>query len=298
MHSSLPSLTNHAKRQPRSVFSRLVTVRRLSIALVILLLLILLRLKGNGTSNHEPSIVIISTWDGDFSSIMKAQMEQNRQEYADLHGYKLVSKELSGTDPVAKSWSKVPIIRNTMAEHPHAEWFFYLDPTAIIMNPLKSLEEMLIHPVNQIKLKDVSIVPPNGLIRTLKDESSQIYLIISSNEQGIYPGELLLRQGEYAKALLDTWNNVLYRQYNWERAEQSALEHLFQWHQVFLKRLAIVPTRTMSSFPQAANAELEGYSDGDFIVNIDGCKSIERSCEKEFNKYYISRWRIPDTQET
>jgi galactosyl transferase GMA12/MNN10 family len=72
--------------------------------------------------------------------------------------------------PVAKEkhpvWSKVPAILEAMNSHPSAEWIWWLDMDALIMNPRLDLFDYLLNPdVLQRRLLTGHQVVPNNRIQ-------------------------------------------------------------------------------------------------------------------------------------
>lgn len=86
----------------------------------------------------------------------------------------------------------------------------------------------------------------------------------------------------------------MYRSYGFERQEVSALEHLIQWHYTVLSKAALLPKRLLVSYNNAA--EDMSYKEGDFVVVLDGCRDIGRSCEMEFDRYWIQKSTLDEDQ--
>ena len=104
------------------------------------------------------------------------------------------------------------------------------------MTPSLSLHEHILEPARLESLlrKDVPVVPPDSVIRTFSHlKGENIDLILTQDAENIGHGSFILRSGEWAKFLLDTWFNPLYRAYNFQKAEGHALVH-FANHSVHL----------------------------------------------------------------
>lgn len=85
----------------------------------------------------------------------------------------------------------------------------------------RRLENMMItnHPV----------VPPDSVIKTFAHlKGDRIDLVLTQDKEGLAHGSFVVRRGEWAKYFLDAWFDPLYRSYNFQKAEQHALEHLVQ----------------------------------------------------------------------
>lgn len=132
----------------------------------------------------------------------------------------------SSIDDAPRSWAIVPAVRHAMASHPHSSYFFHLDPHALIMNPSKSVKSHLLEKsaLESLMLKDVSVVPPDSIIKTFSHlKPSDIDLIISRDREDLSPGSFVLRQGDFARFFLDLWFDPLFRRYNFAKAEVHAL---------------------------------------------------------------------------
>lgn len=113
-----------------------------------------------------------------------------------------------------------------MASHPYSEYLFHLDANAIIMNPNKALESLVLDGdrLEALMLKDTPVVPPDSIIKTFSHlKPNDIDLIISADGEDLSPGSFVLRQGDFARFLLDLWFDPLYREYNFAKAETHAL---------------------------------------------------------------------------
>lgn len=113
-----------------------------------------------------------------------------------------------------------------MTEYPHSDYFWYLDQHAIIMNPNLSLKDHITNPtrLNQLMLRDVSVVPPDSVIKTYRHvPAERISFILTQDHKGLQPGSMIIRSGEWATFLLDSWYDPIYRFYNFQKAETHAL---------------------------------------------------------------------------
>ncbi|KKK22803.1 hypothetical protein AOCH_002202 [Aspergillus ochraceoroseus] len=234
---------------------------------------------------------------------------QNREDYARRHGlrhlmmgflyrpgYTNFFANLSDYDSYLgngpRSWAIVPAVRHAMASHPSSKYFFHLDANALFMNPTLSLEEHLLDKrrLESLMRKDVPVVPPDSIIKTFAHlRPDDIDLIITTDSEDLNPGSFVLRQGDFARFLLDTWFDPLYRSYNFAKAETHSLDHIAQWHPTVLARLALVPQRIINAFSKdSSGAAVDGtYKDGDLVIRFFGCNTDpKRSCERELDAYY------------
>ena len=73
-------------------------------------------------------------------------------------------------------------------------------------------------------LKDVSVVPPDSIVKTSSDlKPDDVDLILSRDKESLNPGSFIIRQGDFARFFLDVWFDPLYRSYNFAKAETHAL---------------------------------------------------------------------------
>ncbi|PYI02219.1 hypothetical protein BO78DRAFT_464147 [Aspergillus sclerotiicarbonarius CBS 121057] len=243
------------------------------------------------------SVVIVTVLDrAGFSDDYIQKIVKNREDYAKRHGYTNffanVSDYETALDDAPKSWAVVPAVRHAMASHPYSKYFFHLDAHSLIMNPGKSLESHVLEKsrLESLMQKDVSIVPPDSIIKTFSHlQAEDVDLVITNDEEDMCPGSFILRQGDFAKYFLDFWFDPLYLSYNFAKAETHVLDHIVQWHPTILARLALVPQRIINSYSKdSSGAAVDGvYKDGDFVIRFLGCDTdTKRSCEKELEPYY------------
>lgn len=181
------------------------------------------------------------------------------------------------------------------------------------MNPSVSIESSILDPkaLGPIMRRDVPIVPPDSVIRTYRHTPPQrINFLLSQDHDGLNPGSFLIKQGTWARYFLDVWMDPLFRNYNFQRAEQMALvccslspllfstsntvhpqEHIVQWHPTILVKLALIPQKIINSYPTLPGQE-GSYQEGDFVVHFQGCEAEGRNCEKEFERFWEARGRV------
>lgn len=125
-----------------------------------------------------------------------------------------------------KSWSKVMAIRHALAQYPDCKYVWYLDQDAFIMEPARTVEEVVAEPrtLESLMIRDYPIVPPDSIIKTfahLRGEDTG--MIISQDKDGLVSDSMVLKNGDWAKFLSETWLDPLYRTYNFQKAERHAL---------------------------------------------------------------------------
>lgn len=137
-----------------------------------------------------------------------------------------------GPPSTPKSWAILPALRHAMSTHPHTPYIFYLSPSALIMTPSLSIENHIMAPsrLESIMLVDRSVVPPDSVIKTFSHlKGANIDFVLTQDDKGLSQNSMVIRNGEWAKYLLDAWFDPLYRSYNFQKAERHALEHIVQY---------------------------------------------------------------------
>lgn len=135
----------------------------------------------------------------------------NREEYARHHGYELAVKHLpdkviTQTQSVLHGWHKLALLRRVIEEHPNSEWFWFLDQNALIMDPQVSLIKDILGDLESTMLRDIPVVPPESVIRTLKTgEANNVQFVLSHDQAGLNTNSFLLRNGDWAKYFLEAW---------------------------------------------------------------------------------------------
>lgn len=94
------------------------------------------------------------------------------------------------------------------------------------MDPTKSLKSQILdkNRLGSLMLKDVSVVPPESVIKTVpRLAPNDVELIFTRDAEDLSTGSFIVRQGEFAGFFLDAWFDPVYRNYNFVRAETHAL---------------------------------------------------------------------------
>ncbi|KAI9848254.1 MAG: hypothetical protein M1838_000610 [Thelocarpon superellum] len=307
MHFALPPRkTSHpppyAPRQSRpSVrIRRLQLLGLLSLATlaVIYLLSRLFLFPSDRPPPGTPEVVIVTTLDSDLHPPEYLEkIKENRRAYAKLHGYATFFPSVTDYDlgGAPSSWARIPAVRHAMALYPHTTFFFQLDQHALIMNPALTVTSHIMSRsrLEFLMLKDIPVVPPDSVIKTFSHlRGDRIDLVLTQDGDGLSQDSFVLRQGDWAPFFLDAWFDPLYRQYNFQKAEVHALEHLVQWHSTVLAKLALVPQRILNSYSQHGtqdDGKAELYKPGDFVMNMAGCDTnIKRNCATELQQAWTA----------
>ena len=129
------------------------------------------------------------------------------------------------------SWARVPALRHAMTVYPGSTFFWYLDPSALIMATDLNLEAHLLRPavIEKHMITNAPVVPPDSVIKTFGNlKGDRIDFVVSQDKDGLAPISFVVRNGEWAKYFLDAWFDPIYRSYNFQKAESHALEHIVQ----------------------------------------------------------------------
>lgn len=245
MHFAYPARkdSNPPPFRPRtSRTSWLVPSRRNRLRTVVLALLGLAGLvylfggftrKADPYHEHVPSgtppVVIVTVVDPmQYSNAYLETVEQNRRLYAERHGYEtfIVKAHDYDTGGYQQSWSKVMAMRHAITTYPDCQYIWFLDQDAFIIEPGWSLDRLVLDSrvLEGLMIKDYPVVPPDSIIRTYSHlGGDDAHLVISQDKDGLVTDSIVIRNGDWAKFLLETWLDPLYRSYNFEKAERHAM---------------------------------------------------------------------------
>jgi mannan polymerase II complex MNN11 subunit len=118
-----------------------------------------------------------------------------------------------------------------MVLFPSSQFIWYLDHTALIMNPSLALHTSLLTPakLESLMITNAPVVPPDSVIKTFSNlKGDRIDFVVTQDKDGLAPSSFVVRNGEWAKFFLDSWFDPIYRSYNFQKAESHALEHIVQ----------------------------------------------------------------------
>ena len=120
--------------------------------------------------------------------------------------------------------------RHALAKFPDCKYVWHLDQNGFVMDPTRELEAHVLAParLEQLMVRDQPIVPPDSIIRTFaRLEGRDVDLVLTQDKDGLSPGSLVVRNGEWGRFMLDTWFDPIYRSYNFQKAETHALVSFF-----------------------------------------------------------------------
>ncbi|KAI5299878.1 hypothetical protein KEM56_002900 [Ascosphaera pollenicola] len=242
---------------------------------------------------------------------------KNKRKYVEKWGYDLEIVNMMTKKRYAhewrESWEKVDVIRGAMRKYPHAEWFWWMDLNTFIMEPSHSIHSYVLSQLDTIAYRDINQYNPLNITHpptqnyldpicaspTGDNKTSSINMVISQDCGGFNLGSFLIKRSAWTDRLLDIWwDPVMYEQrhMNWERKEQSSLEHLYTDEPWVRPHIAFLPQRRMNSFPPGACGDGNdprihyNQEDRDFVVNMSGCE-FGRDCWAEMYSYRtLSNW--------
>ncbi|KAF2447260.1 glycosyltransferase family 34 protein [Karstenula rhodostoma CBS 690.94] len=239
-----------------------------------------------------PPVVIVTTIDPRADVAWAAKIKKNREDYAKKHGYLTFFPE-NTQYPLNKSphtWAKVPALRHAMTLFPGSTFFWYLDSSALIMNPSIDLQSHILKPsrLEELMITNEPVVPPDSVIKTFGNlKGDRIDVIVTQDKEGLVPTSIIVRNGDWAKYFLDAWFDPIYRSYNFQKAESHALEHIIQWHGTILAKLALIPQNLFNSYATGPfNPKFGKYTEGDLVANFPGCARDKPDCAAEQQPYF------------
>src|SRR5262245_37734105 len=142
------------------------------------------------------------------------------------------------------------------------------------MNPTVPIHTQYVSPSSllSLPLRETPVVPSDTRVRTLSLRNqpiAQLGLLLSHGRGILHTGSLLLRRGDYAEFVLDSWNDPLARTYQFPGGVHQMFEHLVGLHRTILEGVGVLPKRSIVSFGVGAGDD-EQYHEGDFVVHLDG----------------------------
>ena len=231
-----------------------------------------------------------------------------RRAYAAYHGYGFWYFDLAEHPYIPSNhgyMTKVYALRKAFDMYPNAEWFWWLDDDAILMNPNvdmfahvlgpHALESKLLSNINyRYYLAPQNMADKCARHRTLANytgRSDEVHLVIGMDGAGFNCGSFAIRNNAWSKDFVNAWLDAelvkLYQQY-----DQTILAHLLcendaKWRD----HMGVVPLRTINSVPYGDQSEK--YEDGDLVVHFPGCLVVSYpdcdNCSECFAKYYPRR---------
>lgn len=240
-------------------------------------------------SGNPPAVLVTVMDSGLHSNAYLESLKLNRLTYAKNHGYETWFPDIFEYDlkGAPTSWAKVVAMRHALTKFPDATYFWFLDHDSMIVNMEPTVEKSLMdaEAIGKVMIKDHPVVPPDSIIKTFTHLKGQdVDLVLTQDKAGLCVGSFIVRNGEWARFFLETWFDPIFRSYNFQKAEEHALEHIVQWHPTILSKLAIVPQRYINSYNTEESGE--AYQNGDMVVRFPGCAKVGYpACEAEAAKY-------------
>lgn len=250
-------------------------------------------------------IVLLTASDGkgntEIGGVLEAARE-NRKEYCAYHGYNeyfvnLTQYQRHGWHPV---WSKMGAIRDAFETYPEAEWVWWLDTDAIIMNAELDLGRHILskraleqHLTYKRPLRNPEADFYNGAYMEKGEvDFDQIDMVISQDFFGLNAGSFFIRRSSFSEYLLEAWEDPLYEKQDFVRREQDALIHMFLNHERFQRHFGLVPQRILNSYYDDPKW-VWAYQPGDLIVHFAGCNT-KGKCESTFTEMWNKRTQVPE----
>ena len=149
-------------------------------------------------------------------------------------GYETVFKNIGDYDlhGAPMSWTRVFAMRHALSTFPDASYIWFLGQDSLIMDPEVSIHRDIMGHANLDKsmIRNQPVALPDSVIRTSRQlAADQVELVMTQDKGGMTPESMVLRNGAWAEFFLDTWNDPLFRSYNFQKAELHALVSLCSW---------------------------------------------------------------------
>lgn len=260
---------------------------------------------------------------------------ENRQEYCQYHGYihyflNLTSSSTSTTTTISSSSFKnsnlnnkkindidmIKSIRQTFKDNPSAEWVWWLDTDALIMNPYFDLTKEVLND-NALEqrltygrpLRNSATNFVNGAYMERGEINfKNLDIIISQDFFGLNRGSFFIKRSSFSDYFLDTWEDMISDDDDDDNDDKDNNENnknkfnqLFLNHEKFQQHFGLVPQRLFNSYMEEDEGWVWAYKEGDFLVRFSGCfnnnnnndnDNEKKKCENKFLKMWNFRTRI------
>lgn len=235
-------------------------------------------------SNGEyPEVVVVTAIDFDqYLMDLLIKIVQNRVDYAHAQSYGLyvlwyqtflprLNALTYLSDRQKRKWVRIYCLQAAMHAFPGLKWFWYLDEQGFIMDDTVDMALYMLNPqlLEPIMKREQPIMLPLGVIKTYKNtKGSLVNLIVTQLKEKIETHSFVVQNNPLGRLVVQQWGDPLYLNYqNFPAGPDLALTHILQWHPFVLLKLAIVPTRTISSSHVDSNPDdTQNYHEGDFVV--------------------------------
>jgi hypothetical protein len=202
------------------------------------------------------------------------EIRSNREDYAIYHGiteaifspsltagYQFMFANLSEyrLNDQHAAWTKMAFLTHAFNQYPEAEWIWWLDFDALIMNPFLDLCEYILNPEamfsklmkdQKFPLTHLGQDEDEVLVLPADPDPNDINLLISHDQNGLNAGSFFLRRGKWTDFFLKLWSDpVLMLEKKWWAQEQDALIHIFRHHYTFINgHVGIVPQQEFNAY--------------------------------------------------
>lgn len=253
-----------------------------------------------GLSPSGRDIVLVTGYTKNFEIThpnVSRQMNENRQEYCDYHGYTNLVVDLDPYKPllpngVPMHWLKLYAIKHAFEHHPEAKWVFWIDSDAIIMNPTIDLAA---HVLNKDVLKKklhynlpIASVGVRFQGDMYMDESEvdidNIELIMCHDGFSLNTGSMIVKRSDYTmNKLMDKWLTEEYMYKNYTFPEQDALIDLVLHDDELFHKLGLVPTSVLNAYWEDYWIDPVVYRPGDFLCHFPGKGKYPESLQESWD---------------
>lgn len=257
------------------------------------------------SGGNSPEVVVVTVLDDTrYPREYLRKIVDNRVEYAKTHNYGVFirfvrdfRKMTEGRSKESSFYSRAVICRESLQVFPDTKYFWFLDESAIIMNPMVDIVKEFIDPaqLGPKMLRHVRVVRDLPHISTFRyNPPEQVEMVFTRDTVGLAPMSFIYKNTVTMQSLFDLWFDPVYRWNPGFNDDGDALRHMVQWHPHYLGRLAAVNPKFLLSFAMPPNGDLHdelGYTDGDFVAYFN-CDYGTEVCRKEFQRYWNGRGRV------
>lgn len=216
---------------------------------------------------------------------MTRRVVENRQEYADWHGYDFQFIDMSKMFfPGHAVWKKIAAIKQSFMDHPQAEWVWWLDVDAILMTSHVPLSTHLLHPsamAKKLESRD-----------NMKDvKAEDVNLLYGADGNGLNAGSLFFRRSNWTDTLFDTWTTPeVMLKFSDGYREQDALSHLINTREEIGNRTGMIDLRELNSYTRGTDNI--AWQANDLAVHFAGCYN-PRACHLSWERFWSLRSPVP-----
>jgi len=222
---------------------------------------------------ENKNIAVMVVYDDNYESMKNLTVDNNIQNYCELHGYTLIDIKINDTER-APQWYKISESINVLKTN-NFDWVFFIDLDCLIMNTTIKLETIIDDNYS-------FILPSHGI------KSIDYPITTSFNTDNIITSQFLVKNDEFGlKILEDIWEskelppNMDYHTFDYEGRQTriTILKDEFKPHvkiieEKLLNRFWYINSPFMVFYNIGINNLI--WQPGDFIVHVTGYKKEER----------------------